>query len=92
MSREDIARIAREHWLEDDDIILFFQKFVSRTPRELRELLDDPVFNVGVVTGLSFARSMHTDRPPQKGDKEIVRKIIETVINTTKDTPHVTLN
>lgn len=89
---DEIARVAREHWLEDDDIILFFQKFVSRTPRELRELLDDPIFSVGIVTGLAFARAQTTDRPPRKGDKAIVRKIIEAVINTTKETPPITLN
>lgn len=91
-SQEKIAYIARQHWLDDDSILLFFKKFVSRTPKELRDLLDDPVFNVGIVTGLAYARSQNTDAPPQRGDKEIVRKIIEAVIQATKETPHVTLN
>lgn len=87
-----MTRVAREHWIDDEDILLFFKKYISKTPEEVRELLDDDVFIAGLVIGLAYARTQHTDVPASKGDNAILKRILEAVITATRHTPHIGVN
>lgn len=92
-NRENIERAAREHWVNDDKVFKFFQTFVSKTPHELRELLDDPMFNTGFVTGLAYVRSLRARGPkPKNGDIKILARVIEAAIEATKHTPFISKN
>lgn len=92
--KKDAARVAREHWVDDDAIIKFFQKMVSRTPKEVRDILDDPAFNAGFVTALVYAKSRAPggDSNISPGEAAFLGRIIELVLEKTRDTPFVSAN
>lgn len=87
-------RIARIYHIGDEEILLFFRRFISNVPHAQREaLLDDNMFCAGFVAGLVYGRSQVLPAHTRSNrDVEILGNFVQTAIKQTQHTPYVSNN
>lgn len=86
---ERLVETARKYDLADNDTLAYFVRYVANVPYEHRDtLINDPVWVVGFVSGLVYARYRRSSQPATKADVSALRSILENTLKNLSGVPY----
>lgn len=83
------VEVARKYWLLDSETLEHFKTMVINTPPEAREILYDPAWIVGFVSGLTYAKRRAQGVPVDRGEMEVMSSIVQRTLKELENMPYV---
>lgn len=84
---ETYVRVARKYWLGDDETLAHFKNMMASAPPEVREMINDPVWTVAFIAGLTYAKKRAHDENIERGDMQIMQSILVKTLQALEHMP-----
>lgn len=83
------VEVAEKYWLLDNETLAHFKNMVINTPLEAREILFDPAWLVGFVSGLIYAKRRAQNVPVERGEMDVLAQIVQRTLKELEHMPYV---